>query len=172
MISNTLTLLRTCLAVPVFLLLATGGSGLWAAGLFLLAGALDMLDGRLARALNEVSPLGAFLDLVGDRLLTLSAVSGLMIAGQLPLAAEAACTILIARDLIFASIGEAASGKVKLTPAKLEPVKIALSFSGLAAGMLQPDWPAMPQMAGVLLPLAALVSMVTLIGYVRHARVP
>ncbi|WP_300390556.1 CDP-alcohol phosphatidyltransferase family protein [Henriciella sp.] len=110
MISNTVTLFRIGLTVPLFLLLATDGPGLLALLLFLGAGLLDVADGKIARALGESSRLGAFIDLAGDRLLTLSAVMGLIASESLSLVGVLAGTILVARCAIVATAGEALGG--------------------------------------------------------------
>ena len=46
----------------------------WALGLFVLVAATDFLDGWLARRRGEVTPLGAFLDPVADKLLVVSSL--------------------------------------------------------------------------------------------------
>ena len=46
---------------------------------FLLAGSTDLLDGYLARRLNQISPLGACLDPIRDRLLSLATLVNLVL---------------------------------------------------------------------------------------------
>ena len=70
-IPNQLTLLRIIL-IPVFVLvyyLPYSWSNLVACIIFSLAGITDVLDGYLARKLNQTSSLGAFLDPVADKLM-------------------------------------------------------------------------------------------------------
>ncbi len=135
MISNAVTCLRIVLLVPLLVLLGTtGAADRWAAlAVFLVAGLTDIVDGRIARALGEVSRLGALLDLVADRLLTLSVVAGLIAGGELVGPFMVAGVALIARDLAVASFGEAApSLGIRVTTP--ERVKIALQFA--AFGLL------------------------------------
>jgi phosphatidylglycerophosphate synthase len=135
MISNTLTAIRLVLMAPLLALLSQTGAieRWWALAVLLLAGLTDVLDGRVARALGEVSRVGALLDLVADRLLSLAVVAGLLASGELPGAWMAAAVALVARDLTVASFGEAAPGLgIKVTA--LERVKIALQFA--AFGLL------------------------------------
>ena len=63
---NTITLFASALCFIGFYLYATGHflRGGW---LVLLVGSLDVLDGRIARATNQVTMQGAFLDSVMDR---------------------------------------------------------------------------------------------------------
>ncbi|MEO0551478.1 MAG: CDP-alcohol phosphatidyltransferase family protein [Pseudomonadota bacterium] len=170
MISNSVTLFRMSLVVPLFLVLATVGPGWIALALFLGAGALDVVDGRLARHLNESSELGAMLDLIGDRLLTLAAVAGLLVAGTLSLLSASAALVLVARCTFFASFGEALRGRRDLKGSKLEPVKITFSFAGLSLAMSPYYYQqlmgldASKIVAGLLI-IAAILTMLTLSSY-------
>jgi cardiolipin synthase len=71
-IPNLLTLLRI-LIVPVFAILVMYGHLVAAFALFVLAALTDLLDGYIARRLNQASSLGAFLDPMADKLLMLVA---------------------------------------------------------------------------------------------------
>ena len=68
---NLLTLLRIML-IPVFIIvfyLPFNGAHSVAAIIFALACFTDWLDGYLARKLQQMSPFGAFLDPVADKLI-------------------------------------------------------------------------------------------------------
>lgn len=70
-IPNSLTLLRIAL-IPVFVLifyLDIRHANFYACAVFVLAALTDMLDGYLARKLEQTSKLGAFLDPVADKLM-------------------------------------------------------------------------------------------------------
>ena len=68
-VPNLLTLLRIALIPFIVVLYLSGVTGIWVAGIFLLASATDWLDGFLARRMNQVSPFGEFLDPVADKLM-------------------------------------------------------------------------------------------------------
>jgi len=51
----------------------------WAGGMIFLAGLFDMLDGRVARLSNRVTPFGGFFDSVLDRYSDLSLMIGLLV---------------------------------------------------------------------------------------------
>jgi cardiolipin synthase len=73
-LANLLTLGRIAL-VPVFIVLLAGGTPRGAAqalGVFALAAATDVVDGVVARRLDQRTRLGAFLDPVADKLLLLA----------------------------------------------------------------------------------------------------
>lgn len=76
-IPNILTLMRVVL-IPVLVLLAYLPSFLWQnwviSGIFLLAAITDWFDGYLARALNQTSAFGRFLDPVADKLMVAAAL--------------------------------------------------------------------------------------------------
>jgi cardiolipin synthase (CMP-forming) len=84
---NLLSGLRLA-GVPVFLWLVVGPrtpeADLIAVGILALAGLSDWLDGKLARALNQVSDLGKMLDPAADRLYILAALIGLCVRGIVP----------------------------------------------------------------------------------------
>jgi CDP-diacylglycerol--glycerol-3-phosphate 3-phosphatidyltransferase len=63
---NTLTLAGLLLTAPAAYLAATGRWP-WAGLTLLAAGAMDLLDGALARRTGRASPFGAFLDSLADR---------------------------------------------------------------------------------------------------------
>ena len=82
---NLISLLRV-LALPVFLWVLLGlGRPFLAAVLLGLISVTDLLDGMLARRLNQVSEIGKMLDPVADRLVVLAGVVGGMAAGLVPL---------------------------------------------------------------------------------------
>ena len=80
---NVLTIFRLLL-VPVYFFAffsASPHAMFWALGIFLLAGLTDMLDGYLARKYQLVTKLGVMLDPLADKLMMLSVVLSLVLAG-------------------------------------------------------------------------------------------
>jgi len=169
MISNTITLIRLTLTLPLALMLVLQGGSWLAMAIFLLCGSLDVLDGKVARARNETSRLGAMLDLAGDRLLLLSAIGGLLASGVLSPMAAISGLIILARCHIVASIGEALPNTSVLVGARLEPYKIAATFAGLAAAMAPATAPSLVSQAVTpLMVVAAALTLITLIGYLSQ----
>ncbi len=94
-IPNALSLLRL-LGVPLFLWLVLGPQAdVWAVLVLILAGLSDWLDGRLARAWNQVSRIGRLLDPLADRLYILATLAGLTLREIIPWWLAAA---VVARD--------------------------------------------------------------------------
>jgi len=167
MISNAITIFRTLLTIPLFALLAygAGGFGWTPLALFLGAGLLDMVDGKVARARNETSAFGAMIDLVGDRLLTFAAVLGLIVGGDVAGVQLIAGIIIVARDLVVASLNEALPGKLGPRVGTLEKIKIAAAFAALTL-LIAPSTFEQQQMAGIAaLWLAAAFTVLTVAGY-------
>ncbi len=94
-IPNALSTLRL-IGVPVFLWLVLGPEADGAAlGVLAFAGISDYLDGKLARALNQMSRLGVLLDPLADRLYILSTIIALTVRGIVPVWFA---VLLLARD--------------------------------------------------------------------------
>ncbi|WGM40872.1 CDP-alcohol phosphatidyltransferase family protein [Caulobacter sp. NIBR1757] len=169
MISNTITLFRIALIAPLFWLLISN-AGWPAVAVYLAAGLLDVVDGQVARRLNETSRLGAMLDLVGDRLLTFVMVLGLAVAGALDGWVAAAAAVLAGRCFVVATLNEALGNENKVGGSKLEAAKIACQFAGLAL-LAAPGFPLGPvqsmDVGAALTILSALLTLITVFGYLR-----
>ena len=106
-IPNQLTLLRILL-IPVFVIvfyLPFSWSNELACVIFVLAAITDMLDGYLARKLEQISSLGAFLDPVADKLMI--AVALILIVQKTPdiyLALPAA--VIVGREITVSALRE------------------------------------------------------------------
>ncbi|WP_108651291.1 CDP-diacylglycerol--glycerol-3-phosphate 3-phosphatidyltransferase [Dongshaea marina] len=75
-IPNILTFFRLCL-IPVFIILfflPMQSAYFWAALIFVIAAWTDWFDGFLARKLGQMTPFGAFLDPVADKVMVASAL--------------------------------------------------------------------------------------------------
>jgi cardiolipin synthase (CMP-forming) len=109
--ANAITLIRLAF-IPVFwwLLFGTGHRAL-AAWLLGALGATDWIDGFAARRLNQVSTVGKILDPSADRLLTVSGLVGVALAGGVPWWFAGVCLfreiLVISLTLLLASLGSA-----------------------------------------------------------------
>ncbi|MCH9715606.1 MAG: CDP-diacylglycerol--glycerol-3-phosphate 3-phosphatidyltransferase [Gammaproteobacteria bacterium] len=147
---NSLTLARIVL-IPVLIIvfyLPWSGAHAAAAIIFMIASFTDWLDGYFARKLEQMTPFGAFLDPVADKLLVTSCLLLLVGAGDrgyitLP------SIVIVGREIVIsalrewmAEIGSHASlavsyvGKVKTTVQMIALILLlacppALSMSGL-----------------------------------------
>lgn len=105
--------------------------------LFVLASVTDFFDGYIAREWNQMTLLGAILDPLADKMLTLAAFLGLMINGD---ASAWAIYIIIVRELFITGIR---------TVAVSEGLRVKASWAGkvktvsqmVAIGFLLMHWP-------------------------------
>lgn len=106
-IPNMLTLMRIAL-IPVFVALFYVPAG-WAykacAIVFAIAAFTDWLDGWLARRLEQVSPLGAFLDPVADKLMVATALVLLVQRDPQPWIAVPVL-VIIGREITISALRE------------------------------------------------------------------
>ncbi|MEM1435497.1 MAG: CDP-diacylglycerol--glycerol-3-phosphate 3-phosphatidyltransferase [Pseudomonadota bacterium] len=106
-VPNLITVLRILL-VPLFVLayLSPWSSAyLAAACLFALAAATDWLDGYLARSLNQMTPFGAFLDPVADKIIVVTALVLLIGQHATPLLTLPGL-IIIGREIVISALRE------------------------------------------------------------------
>jgi CDP-diacylglycerol--glycerol-3-phosphate 3-phosphatidyltransferase len=106
-IPNILTSFRIFL-IPIFVLvyyLPVSWAAPTAAFIFWLAGMTDILDGYLARKLNQSTPFGAFLDPVADKIMV--AVSLVMIVEHYAIIwVTIPAMIMICREIVISALRE------------------------------------------------------------------
>ncbi|HET8587702.1 MAG TPA: CDP-diacylglycerol--glycerol-3-phosphate 3-phosphatidyltransferase [Candidatus Limnocylindria bacterium] len=137
--ANLLGILRIALTpvVIALVLLPFPGAGLVAFVVFVIAAATDFLDGRLARARGEVSPLGVFMDLTADKVLVAGVLIAMVEADLLPTWMVA--TILI-RELVIAGVRQmAASAQVVIAARALGKAKTLSTLAAMAILLLAFD---------------------------------
>ena len=130
--ANLLGLLRIGATPIVMALLLIGGqgTGIAASIVFSVAGATDFLDGRIARARGEVSPLGIFMDLVADKVLVAGVLIAMVAVAIIP--AWMAATIVI-REFVVQSVRQlAAAENTVISAAALGKAKTLATLAGLA----------------------------------------
>lgn len=96
---NLLTIFRILL-VPIFVIFVIHNDFSVALIIFITAGITDGLDGLLARALNQKTTIGAYLDPIADKMLLVSAYVSLTIKGMLP---GWLSVVVVSRDVIILS---------------------------------------------------------------------
>ncbi len=92
--------------VVLLLLLPFPGAGLIGFAVFTVAASTDYFDGRIARARDQVSPLGVFLDLTADKVLVAGVLIAMVEVGLLPTWIVA--TLLI-RELVVQGVRQVAA---------------------------------------------------------------
>ncbi len=128
------------LATPVvigLMLIASPGLELVAFVVFCLAAVTDFLDGWVARARGEVSPLGVFMDLTADKVL----VGGVLVAMvEVRLLPTWIVATIIVRELVIAGVRQAAAAEdVVIAARALGKAKTLTTLVGMAVLLLAYD---------------------------------
>ncbi|MEK6709619.1 MAG: CDP-diacylglycerol--glycerol-3-phosphate 3-phosphatidyltransferase [Nitrospinota bacterium] len=151
-LSNRLTLARI-LMLPLLVLFLAEGSGASraiAALIFAAAASTDWLDGHLARARGQVTPLGEILDPVADKLLMVAAVLPLVALGEVD---AWIAGIILGREFLVTALRAVALRHGKVVPAsRLGKWKMSLQVTAVLFLTLQLLPP-----AGTLLIWAAMI---------------
>jgi cardiolipin synthase (CMP-forming) len=167
--ANMLTVARLCCALPIVLLVRAGDHHL-AALIFVIAALSDGLDGYVAKRFNAVTPLGAVLDPIADKLLMDSLFITLALEGHLP---PWVALLVLARDLLIVA-GTLAlrylAGRFRVEPLFLGKVSTFMQIVLGAAVLLQLS--ALPALAAWIQPLVlttALTVVASAVAYVQAA---
>lgn len=118
-IPNAITGLRLVL-IPVFAGLFLAGDPGWALAVFVTAALSDLVDGLLARVLDQRSEAGAILDPIADKLLGFVALVLLVTAGDLPLWLLA---LALLRDVVV--LGTGLTARLRNQEIHAEPTRIS-----------------------------------------------
>ncbi len=162
---NLLTLARiVAIPVVVALLYLDSAVARWVAfGLFGAAAFTDWLDGKLARARGEVSPLGRFLDPIADKLLVAAVVVMLVANGAITGWAVVAAIVILCREILVSGLREyLAELSVPMPVSRLAKWKTAAQLAALSLLILAPMLtPEFRLGASVLLWIAAGLTLIT-----------
>jgi CDP-diacylglycerol--glycerol-3-phosphate 3-phosphatidyltransferase len=113
------------------------GTDLAAAVVFIVAALSDILDGWIARARGQVTPLGVFMDLAADKVLVAGVLVAMVQVGLVP--AWIAATILIREFVVQAVRQLAAAEDVVISARALGKAKTAATNAGIAILLLAAD---------------------------------
>jgi len=172
---NLLTLLRIVL-IPVFVVvfyLPWHWANLASAVLFTLAALTDLLDGYLARRLNQTSAFGAFLDPVADKLMVATALV-LLVTAHPGLMLVIPALVIIGREITvsglrewMAAVGESTAVKVSI----IGKIKTTLQMIALVLLLIRdPVGPIDTWTIGMaLLWVAVVLTIWSMIAYMQSA---
>jgi len=129
-ISNQVSVLRVLLVIPlIFLLINQNSSNTIIIAAILVAMYIsDLLDGYLARRLNQVSELGKIIDPLADKIAVVSIVIILFLQGRVE---TWFFIVVIARDLLILLFGLYLKSKNKIVLMSNYPGKIAVFSIGI-----------------------------------------
>jgi CDP-diacylglycerol--glycerol-3-phosphate 3-phosphatidyltransferase len=163
-LANWLTILRMILVLP-YAAFALSGMPVLAAIVFAAAAATDLLDGFVARSRQEVTTLGAVLDPIADKMLTITAFLVLAHLGRLDDGLVVAAFLITMRELWISGLREGLTEEgAELPVSNLAKIKtgvqlLALLVLTLSGGII----------GAVLLWVALALTLWTGYQYTRHA---
>jgi CDP-diacylglycerol---glycerol-3-phosphate 3-phosphatidyltransferase len=165
--------------VMALLLYPFAGAGLLAFLVFGAAALTDFIDGKLARARGEVSPLGVFLDLTADKVLVAGALIAMV---EVSLVSTWIAALLLIRELVIQGVRQLAASADVVMPARtlgkgktfatlLGMGLLMLAYDATTGGPLASagldDWLTTAGVATLL--VATVLSLVSGLGYIRAA---
>jgi len=170
---NLLTLSRIAvIPMIVALFFFDGDAARWAAcALFAVAAITDYFDGYLARARQEVSKLGRFLDPVADKLLVVTLIVMLVAFDRMSLVTVLPAIIIVCREIIVSGLREfLATLQISLPVTSLAKWKTAIQLFALGfliVGDTGPDFMPVQLIGEIGLWLAAVMTFITGYDYMR-----
>ena len=179
---NVLTLSRIA-AIPVLVALfyVEGDGARWAACLLFVAACVtDYFDGYLARAYDQISPFGRFLDPIADKLLVAALILMLVAFGRIAGLLVLPALIILCREILVSGLREFLAGlNVGVPVSRLAKYKTTLQMVALGfliVGDAGPPSLQIETIGAVGLWVAALLTIVTGFDYLqtglRHMAAP
>ncbi len=185
--ANVITVGRGLLTIAVWVLTACAEGGAatcwgWAFALFVLAAVTDLLDGAVARRLGQVSVFGRIADPLVDKLLVLGTMTVLVAIPEARAVLPVWVVLLVlARELLVTSLraaveSEGASfqaafwGKLKMLSQCVALGAVLLHQAGLGWVRAGQPWLGGLSLAHAAVLLAAALTALSLVDYLRRAR--
>jgi CDP-diacylglycerol--glycerol-3-phosphate 3-phosphatidyltransferase/cardiolipin synthase len=174
-IPNFLTALRIVLipAIVVLFYLPYDWADMACGLMFALAGITDSFDGYLARKLGQVSPLGAFLDPVADKLIVAVALV-LLVSRDPAWYVTMTAAVIIGREIAISALREwmaEIGARRKVAVSALGKFKTIMQVVGLSMMLFRQDllWLPIYEIGLALTVLAAVLTLWSMAAYLRAA---
>ena len=171
-LASYVTLLRIILIIPILYFIGASKEYL-ALILFIIAGLTDYLDGLIARKTNTETSLGAFFDLLADKLLVcLVLVWCAFISASITIIVPA--LVIISRELIISSMRQFLVEKIGKNPIEVTYIaksKTTIQIIAISFLILSPEMGEFFNNITVLIIwIAASISVFTLYNYLKSYR--
>lgn len=175
-IPNSITFSRILL-IPVLVIVYFYDyrwSNLASAAIFAFAAITDWFDGYLARKLEQMSPFGAFLDPVADKLMVSTALILLVFSQGENIYVVISAIVIIGREITISALREwmAELGKrANVAVSMLGKVKTFAQMSAIALLLYENDFMTIPiyDVGIVLLVASAILTIVSMFIYLKAA---
>lgn len=180
-IPNILTIARIVL-IPVFLLVAYWSPAIGVAGhtgslsrhilltsIFIFAAITDWFDGYLARALNQTSAFGRFLDPVADKLMVAAALV-VLVQWKPTIMMAFAGIVIISREITVSALREWMAELGARTSVAVSTVgKYKTAFQMIAISVFLLNWQPLDTFAYILLYTAVILTLWSMFIYLKAA---
>jgi len=174
-IPNLLTVLRIVL-IPVFIVLfylPVNWGREAATAVFVLAAITDWLDGYLARRLQLLTALGAFLDPVADKLMVATALV-LVVQADPAVGMAVAAAVIIGREITISALREwmaEVGDRTKVAVSAIGKFKTTVQMTAIALLIYRDDLWGIPiyTIGQILLYIAVVLTLWSMLLYLRAA---
>jgi len=174
-IPNLLTLLRIVL-IPVLVIvffLPYRWHNEVATAVFVIASLTDLLDGYLARRLGQVSPLGAFLDPVADKLMVAVALI-LIVQADPTIWTAIPAAVIIGREITISALREwmaELGARAQVAVSEIGKIKTVSQMTAISLMIYRDDLLGLPiyTIGYILLYLAVFLTLWSMMVYLRAA---
>lgn len=170
LVPNLITIVRILAIIPIVALVMNGDPTLrWIAlVLYIVAAASDWLDGYLARAWDQYSPLGRMLDPIADKLLVGILIAALAWDGSLSAWDMVPVCAILFREFFISGLREfLGNTKIVLNVTWLAKWKTTIQLVSLAIVLLERLVPGLTLVSDLLLWLAGALTLWTGFQYLR-----
>ena len=170
LLPNQITIARILAIVPIVWLVMSGDPTLRgiALALYIVAAGSDWVDGYLARAWNQTSPLGRMLDPIADKLLVGILIAALAWDGSLSAWDMIPVVAILFREFFVSGLREFLGGtKIVLPVSQLAKWKTTVQLVALALVLLERLVPNLGLVSDIVLWLAGILTLWTGIQYLR-----
>ncbi len=178
-IPNSLTLLRILLIPVLVAIFVVPDEWEWewsrqaASMIFLVAALTDWFDGYLARKLDQLTPFGAFLDPVADKLMVAAALV-LLVSSDPQIAVTISAIIIVGREITISSLREwmaELGARATVAVSMLGKLKTTAQMTAITVLLWRDPIAGLPlyEIGLILLYIAAAMTLWSMIVYLRAA---
>lgn len=164
LVPNIITIARILAIIPIVALVMEGSTALriLALVLYILAAASDWLDGYLARAWNQYSPLGRMLDPIADKLLVGILIAALAWDGSLSALDMIPAVAILFREFFIPGLREfLGNAAIMLPVSKLAKWKTTIQLVALAIVLAERIIPGLTLVSDIVLWAAGILTLWT-----------
>ncbi|HEV7345043.1 MAG TPA: CDP-diacylglycerol--glycerol-3-phosphate 3-phosphatidyltransferase [Devosia sp.] len=172
LIPNIITIARILAIIPIVWMVMSGDPTLRVVALvlYVIAAASDWVDGYLARAWDQFSPLGRMLDPIADKMLVGILITALAWDGSFSALDMIPVVAILFREFFIPGLREyLGNARVVLHVTNLAKWKTTIQLVAFAVVLLEGVVPAIWLVSDLLLWLAGILTLWTGIDYLRSA---